>query len=110
MGARESAEEVLSPVDTENVTSAYTEIMLWAERPSTYLDHARAKFATGADGWLVAYARVHGATVVTNERPAPGSKKEIEPPDVCEQFDVSWENTYSMLRKLGARFDWTGES
>ena len=32
-----------------------------------YFDYAKAKFATGADGWLVAYARVHGAIVVTNE-------------------------------------------
>ena len=40
------------------------------------------KFATGADGWLVAHARVHGATVVTNEQSAPDSKREIKLPDV----------------------------
>ena len=48
------------------------------ERHPRYFAHAKAKFATGADGWLVAYARVHGATVVTNEQSAPESRKEIK--------------------------------
>jgi hypothetical protein len=90
------------------VTAAYTEIMLWAQRHLKYLDHAKAKFATGADGWLVAYAKVHGAIVVTNERRAPESKNEIKLPDVCEQFQVTPESTFSMLKNLGIRFDWTG--
>ena len=97
-------------VDTDAVTRAYTEIMMWAQRHSNYFDHAKAKFATGADGWLVAYARVHAASVVTNEQPAPKSRKAIKLPDVCDQFAVKRENTFSMLRTLGARFDWTGES
>ena len=36
--------------------------------PFGYFDQAKAKFATGADGWLVAYARVHGATVERTSR------------------------------------------
>ena len=95
-------------VDTDAVTNAYTEIMMWVQRHPTYFDYAKAKFATGADGWLVAYARVHGAIVATNEQPAPGSRKEIKIPDVCDQFAVKRENTFSMLRALGIRFDWTG--
>jgi hypothetical protein len=93
-------------VDNDGVTAAYTEIMLWAQRHPRYLDHAKAKFATGADGWLVAYAKVHGAIVVTNERGAPESKSEIKLPDVCAQFGVTPENTFSMLKNLGIRFDW----
>jgi hypothetical protein len=97
-------------VDTDAVTNVYTEIMMWVQRHRTYFDYAKAKFATGADGWLVAYAQVHGATVVTNEQPAPGARKEIKLPDVCDQFSVKRENTFSMLRALGVRFDWTGGS
>ena len=74
------------PVDTEAVLRAYTDVMIWVQRHPRYFDHAKAKFATGADGWLVAYARVHGATVVTNEQRAPESRKEIKLPDVCDRF------------------------
>ena len=94
--------------DDSDVTAAYTEIMLWAQRHPQYLDYAKAKFATGADGWLVAYAKVHDAIVVTNEQRAPESKKEIKLPDVCEKFGVKPESTFSMLRNLGARFDLAG--
>jgi len=95
-------------VDTEAVASAYTEIMMWAQRHPVYFDYAKAKFATGADGWLVAYAKVHGAIVVTNEQPAPGSKKEIKLPDVCDRFGVKRENVFSMLRALKVHFGWRG--
>ena len=79
------------------------------ETYTQYLDLAKAKFATGADGWLVAYARVHGATVVTNEQSAPESKREIKLPDVCDQFGVQRENIFAMLRALNVCFDWAGD-
>ena len=92
--------------DTEAVGNAYTDIMMWAQRHPGYFDSAKAKFATGADGWLVVYAQVHDATVVTNEQPAPDSKREIKLPDVCDQFDVSRSSVFSVLRSLNARFEW----
>lgn len=54
-----------------DVSAAYEEVMLWVQRNHQYFDRAKAKFATEADGWLVAYAKVHGVTVVTNEQPRP---------------------------------------
>ena len=95
-------------VDTDEVARAYTDIMMWVQRHPSYLDHAKAKFATGADGWLVAYAQVHSATVVTNEQPAPGSRKDVKLPDVCDKFEVSRENTFDMLRALRTQFDFAG--
>lgn len=89
------------------MTTVYTNIMIWVQRHPQYFDYAKAKFATGADGWLVAYAKVHGAIVVTNEQRAPESKREVKLPDVCEQFGVTPEDTFSMLKVLGIRFDWT---
>lgn len=94
-------------VDSDEVTASYTEIMVWAQRNPQYFDYARAKFATGADGWLVAYARVHGATVITNEQSAPESRREIKLPDVCEQFNVEYDTTFAMLRALEVRFEWS---
>ncbi len=96
------------PVDIDEVARVYTEIMLWVQRHRNYFDQTKAKFATGADGWLVACAKVRGATVVTNEQPAPESRKEVKLPDVCREFNVPRENTFEMLRALGAQFDWTG--
>lgn len=93
-------------VDTDQVVRAYTDVMMWVQRHPRYFDHAKAKFATGADGWLVAYARVHGATVVTNEQSAPESRKEIKLPDVCDRFGVLRANTFAMLRALHVQFDW----
>lgn len=95
------------PVDTDEVGRVYTEIMMWVQRHPKYFDHAKAKFATGADGWLVACAQVRDATVVTNEQPAPTSRKDVKLPDVCEEFKVPRQNTFAMLRALGAQFDWT---
>ena len=103
--AREVPDEFFLEVDEEKVTGVYAEIMLWVQRHTRYFDRAKAKFATGADGWLVAYAKVHGATVVTNEQPAPESKTEIKLPDVCEQFGVPYKHTFQFLRESGVRFD-----
>ena len=96
------------PVDTADVSDAYTDIMMWVQRQARFFDHAKAKFATGADGWLVAYARVHGAIVVTNEQSAPESKKEVTLPDLCDHFGVRRENTFAMLRALNVSFHWVG--
>ncbi len=35
------------------VSSAFTEVMLWVQRNAQFYDRAKAKFATEADGWLV---------------------------------------------------------
>jgi len=96
--------------DDEAVTSAYGRIMLWVQRNPQYFDQAKAKFATEADGWLVAYAMVHGVTVVTNEQPRPQSRNRVLLPDVCSQFKVPYEDTFAMLKDLAVRFDWTGAS
>ena len=93
-------------VDTDVVSRAYTDIMMWARRYPRYFNVAKTKFATGADGWLVAYARVHGSTVVTNEQSVPESRREVKLPDVCDQFGVRHDNMFAMLRALKVQFDW----
>jgi len=78
------------------------------QRSSQYFDNAKAEFTTGADGWLVAYAKVHNAIVVTNEQSRPDAKSRVPLPNVCEQFEVSYTNTFSMLRDLFVHFDLRG--
>lgn len=87
------------------IVSAFTEIMLWAQRHLQYYDSAKAKFATEADGWLVAFARVKGVIVITNEQPRPDSRNRILLPDVCDQFGVRYDDTFAMLRALRVRYE-----
>lgn len=101
-------DEFFLDVDEGGVPAAYTDIMMWAQRHARYFDHAKAKFATGADGWLVAYAKVHNGVVITNEQPAPESKTEIKLPDVCTQFNVPYKDTFAMLRELAIRLELAG--
>jgi len=99
-------DEFFLATDSQEVVDAFAEIMLWAQRSTQYTEPAKAKFATEADGWLVAYARVNKGIVVTNEQPRPDSKSRILLPDVCTQFKVDYHNTFTMLRELQVRFDW----
>jgi len=97
-------------VDAGAVAAAYTDVMMWVQRNPQYLEAAKAEFATGADGWLVAYAKVHDAIVITNEAPAPQSKGKVKLPDVCAQFDVTYRDTFVMLKDLAVRFEFAGAS
>lgn len=96
--------------NSEEVASTYAEIMLWVQRNPRFYDHAKAKFATEADGWLAAYARVTGTVVVTNEKPRPESRNRVLLPDVCEQFSVLHLDTFKMVRELALRFDLADET
>ncbi len=93
----------LSTQDADTV-EAFEEIMLWVQRHPQYFDSAKAKFATEADGWLAAYARVRGNTVITNEQPRPESRHRILLPDVCNHFDVKHDGTFAMLKALRVRY------
>jgi predicted nucleic acid-binding protein len=94
--------------DDEAVVDAYGQVMLWVQRSAQYFDQAKAKFATEADGWLAAYAMVHGVTVVTNEQPRPQSRNRVLLPDVCAQFNVTYKDTFAMLHELAVRYEWRG--
>jgi hypothetical protein len=94
--------------NADDVCSAFAEIMLWVQRSAQYFDRAKAKFATEADGWLVAYSMVHQTVIVTNEQPRPDSRNRVLLPDVCAQFQVAYKDTFVMLREIGVRFDLVG--
>lgn len=98
--------EFFRETNEERVITSYQEVMRWIQRNYQYTDDAKAKFATEADGWLVAYARVHAGIVVTNEQPRPNSRSRILLPDVCDHFNVEYHNTFVMLKELKIRFDW----
>lgn len=88
--------------DSPEVQIAYSEVARWVESQPRFKQSAKTKFFQGADGWLVAYAVIHGRIVVTLETPAPESKNNVKLPDVCIAFNVQFQNTFEMLRSFGA--------
>lgn len=87
-----------------DVLQSYREVMEWVMEQDQFFDEAKAEFAGGADGWLVAYARYHGYTVVTHEQYNRDVKKRVPIPNVCQAFGVSYVDSFTMLRLLGVRF------
>ena len=88
----------------EDVIDAFKEVMLWVKLHSQFTEAAKANFASGADGWLVAHGIAYGHIIVTNEQPEPYSKKKIKIPDLCNAFSVSFQDSFEMLRNIGIQF------
>ena len=79
--------------------------MSWVQSQSQYFPGAKAAFAAAADGWLIAYAKVHGLILATDEIPNPDVKRRVPIPNVCDAFGISYVGTFDLLRVLGARFN-----
>ena len=90
----------------QSIVDAYRQLMDWVQENPQFTPAARADFASGADGWLAAYAMVHGAVVVTNEVSAPDARRKVPLPDLCDQFKIHKINTITMLRRIAANFAW----
>lgn len=64
----------------------------------------RDNFLAKGDPWIIAKAKVLGATVVTHEsRVALGTRK-VKVPNICHLFKVPCIDTFQFLRELEARF------
>lgn len=88
------------------ISDCYGNIMLWVQRNPQFLDYAKAKFATEADGWLIAYAKIHGYVVITGEQYKPEARNCVPLPNVCKAFDVECCDVYRMLSNLSVQFEW----
>jgi hypothetical protein len=101
-------QELIGSTNEEPVVTAYRQVISYAPNAIQYSEPAKAVFAAGADGWLVAYAMVNSLTVVTNEQPRPESRRRILRPDVCSQIKVVYTDTFFMLKDLQIKFEWRG--
>ena len=92
------------PVD-QGTTRHFGALTAWATSRS-FTQAAIAEFTNAnADYLLIAYAREHQHTVVTQERSQPTSKKRVLIPDACMAMGVRTTDTFQMLRQTGARLD-----
>jgi hypothetical protein len=86
------------------VVEMFRRMATWVNAQSQFMSAAKDEFAAAADGWLTAYAKVNGLTVVTHEELAPGAMKTVPIPNLCLEFDIDYANTFEMLTDLNVRF------
>jgi hypothetical protein len=88
-----------------NVLAEYGDIIVWSLSQDQFTDAAKADFARAenADAWLVAYATAYGYVLVTHEELNLNVQRRIPIPNVCQEFNVLYVDTFQMLRALGVR-------
>ena len=62
------------------------------------------KFLGGADPWLIAYAIIKEATIVTFEKTGGYKSLEIKIPNICKKYGVKYIETYQLFEEFGAKF------
>jgi hypothetical protein len=102
LAAREPSGFFLDISDPD-IQARYQELAAWVIAQPFGPQHV-ARFLDGADLWIIAAARVHGATVVTQESLIVGETKKIKIPNVCRDHTVRCINTFEMLEELNAKF------
>lgn len=93
----------LPNTDTE-LQEFFPQIAEWVMK-QPFRHTAKLKFLDEADPWLIAKAKVIGATVVTLEAYKPDTKRKVEIPNVCRAFDIPYITTFELLRQRGAIFE-----
>lgn len=89
-------------VDDEETQKEFIKIAQYVQ--SNFSQEEVNKFLSVADPWLIAKAKVLGATIVTHEVLAPTNTKKVKIPNICTHFGVNYSNPFNMLRDLGAKF------
>ncbi len=91
------------PHDDEMTQTVYTDIVNFVM--SQNFDAApRDFFLTKGDPWLIAKAKVLGASVVTNEATVSPATRKVKIPNVCRQFDVPCISAFDLLNALQPTF------
>lgn len=103
---REATYGVLVTTAEIDVVDYYMQIIGWVAGESRFRNAAVDEFGRAADGWLAAFAKANNVAVVTNEVFDPHVRRRVPLPNVCRQFTIPYMDTFTMLRKIEARFDW----
>lgn len=93
-------------VTTDDATQeAFAQVAeLVADQAPRMKTGAMEEFLAGADPWLIAKAMTTGATLVTHEVLNRDAKRKFIIPNICEQLNVPFLNTFELLHRLEARF------
>ena len=96
-------DEIFSSTNDDATIAAYSQVMEWVQAQPQFRDAAKAAFAAGADGWLIAFALAHGYTVVTHEQASAAARNRVPMPNVCQAVKAAWTDPFTMLRAIGLR-------
>ncbi len=102
--ARERRKSLFYLESSSEVVASYVDSLAAWAKGKGFHPHTLEEFMSGADPFLVGAAAEGGFTVVTLETPAGRRKRKVKIPDACDHLGVAWEDTFGMLRSLGARF------
>lgn len=88
------------------ILKKYAELMKWANSQTQYSQNAIDDFAQveNADSWIIATAIANKYTIVTHEVLDSTIKKKIPIPNVCEDFNVNYVDTFKLLKELDFKF------
>lgn len=86
--------------ETQSLVGAIAQDLMQGD----YNQQNRDDFLAGADPWIIAKAKIIGATVVSHEARITQQGKKVKVPNVCQQYGVECISTFELLRKLKARF------
>jgi hypothetical protein len=90
--------------EDEKTINFYKKIIAWTKDHPFFSIEEKSRFANGADGLLIAYAKVHEMTVVTEERFFTDPKtRSIKIPNVCVQFKIPCVKVVEMVKSLNVR-------
>ena len=101
---RAEASAMFVSSELQPVVGAFADMVAWVQQNQQFTPAAKAEFLDAADGWLAAYASVQDATVVTLETFDANIKRRVKLPNVCQQFQIEYIDTFEMLRRIGVRF------
>jgi len=72
---------------------------------SAYSQADAAFFLAKADPWVIAHALADKGVVVTQEKLVAANSKKVKIPNVCNQFNVKWIDTFELLRRLKVKLN-----
>jgi len=99
------ADRLFLPIDN-STRSKSKDVSRWVldMRKEGFSRRSVEKFTTKADYLIVAYAKVHGCIVVSEEVKVGPESKKVKIPNVWEQFNMECINTFERLKREKVRF------
>ena len=88
----------------EEIQQVYSEIARHVTNNPRYTEPHKSKFLGKADPWLIATAKTLEATVVTQEVTVPEDSRKVKIPNICNEFEVDYCNTFELLEALDVKF------
>ena len=88
----------------QRTQQVYAEIARHVMKHPHYAEPYKSRFLNAADSWLIATAKTLGAIVVTQEVAVPEESRKVKIPNICNEFDVDYCNTFELLEAFGVKF------